>query len=67
MMATTDPQSTSSSTESSKVDVKPEEAQPETAQNQPTDPSTDELLEQTVSESSKLTDPAMEDLLRGET
>jgi hypothetical protein len=48
--------------ESSKVDDKPE-----TAQNPPTDPSTAGHLQQTVSGSSKLTDPATEEILQGAT
>lgn len=44
--------------ESSKVDDKPE-----TGQNPSTDPSTAGHLQQTVSEASKLTDPATEEIL----
>jgi hypothetical protein len=51
-------QSSSEQPKSTKVDVKPEEAQSET------DPSTAGFLEQTVSGSGGLTDPAMEEILR---
>ncbi|KAL5318086.1 hypothetical protein ACEPPN_015190 [Leptodophora sp. 'Broadleaf-Isolate-01'] len=46
--------------ESSQVDGKRE-----TAQNSSTEPATTEHLQRTVSEASELTDPAMEETLRG--
>jgi hypothetical protein len=44
-----------------------EEAQSETVQNQSIDPSTAGHLQHTVSNSSELTDPATEEVLRGAT
>ena len=43
---------------------KPGEAQPETAQSQPTDPSTASHLQWTVKGSNELTDPSMDEILR---
>ncbi|KAH8589075.1 hypothetical protein B0O99DRAFT_746270 [Bisporella sp. PMI_857] len=70
---TTDPQSTSPNHLSSeqpkpsKADDTPGDAHPETTQNQSTDPATVELLQHTVRSTDELTDPAIEEILRGAT
>ena len=53
--------------ESSKDNKTPKEAQPETAQNQPIDPSITKIFQSTISGPDELTDPSIDDILRGAT